>query len=213
MNTPRPDTEQLEFWRGQFGDDYIDRNAATMSTMRSRIAMWATILGATAGDPPRQILEVGSNIGNNLRALRSLTDAELFAVEPNDRARSMLIDDGIVPESNVMDAMAGDIPLADGAVDLAFTSGVLIHIHPDDLLHACSEIHRVSRRLIGCVEYFAANPETITYRGNDNKLFKRDFGSFWLDNFPDLRAVDCGFFWNRLTGLDNLTWWLFEKAG
>ena len=55
-------------------------------------------------------------------------------------------------------------------------------------------------------------PETIPYRGHTEALFKRDFGSFWLDCFPDLRVLDYGFFWKRLTGLDNLTWWLFEKS-
>ena len=55
-------------------------------------------------------------------------------------------------------------------------------------------------------------------RGHDRRffgfrfrLFKRDFGGFWLDNFPDLQVVKYGFSWKRLTGLDNLTWWVFEK--
>ena len=45
----------------------------------------------------------------------------------------------------------------------------------------------------------------------ENRLFKRDFGGLWLDTCPDLRVVAYGFAWKRLTGLDNLTWWLFEK--
>ena len=97
------------------------------------------------------------------------------------------------------------------AVDFAFTSGVLIHIHPDDLLAACRDIHRVTRRYIGCLEYFSAEPEEVRYRDRDGLLFKRDFGGFWLDNFPDLRTLEYGFAWKRLTGLDNVTWWLFEK--
>ena len=43
-------------------------------------------------------------------------------------------------------------------------------------------------------------------------LFKRDFGALWMDRFHGLRIVDYGFFWKRATGLDNLTWWLFEKG-
>ena len=42
-------------------------------------------------------------------------------------------------------------------------------------------------------------------------LFKRDFGGHWMDLYPDLRLVGNGFFWRRSTGLDNITWWLFEK--
>ena len=36
-------------------------------------------------------------------------------------------------------------------------------------------------------------------------------GGFWLDHLPGLRVIAYGFSWKRLTGLDNLTWWLFEK--
>ena len=46
---------------------------------------------------------------------------------------------------------------------------------------------------------------------NAGKLFKRDFGSFWWDLYPDLKLVDYGFFWKRVAGLDDFTWWLFEK--
>ena len=201
MSSNNSDTAQAQFWRGEFGDTYVGRNAATSEHLRSRVAMWAKIMDALIGDPPTSILEVGSNIGNNLRALRTLTGAEMYAVEPNEQARSTLVSDGL----------ATKIGLADNAVDLALTSGVLIHIHPDDLLASCAEIHRVSRRYIACIEYFSDKPEAIPYRGHSDKLFKRDFGGFWLDNFADLRVCDYGFFWKRLTGLDNLTWWLFEK--
>jgi spore coat polysaccharide biosynthesis protein SpsF len=104
------------------------------------------------------------------------------------------------------------IDFSDAVADLAFTSGVLIHIHPDDLLPACREVHRCAGRYVACVEYFADKPEAIPYRGHTDKLFKRDFGSFWMDNFPDLTVLATGFAWKRTTGLDNLTWWLFEKA-
>jgi spore coat polysaccharide biosynthesis protein SpsF len=107
--------------------------------------------------------------------------------------------------------VAADIGLPDGAVDLAFTSGVLIHIHPDQLLASCREIHRVARRYIVCSEYFADTPQEVPYRGNRDALFKRDFGGFYLDNFPDLALVDYGFAWKRSTGLDNPTWWVFAK--
>ena len=43
-------------------------------------------------------------------------------------------------------------------------------------------------------------------------LFKNDFGSLYLDSFPDLKLVDYGFFWRRTTVMDDITWWLFRKA-
>lgn len=204
-------TDQLKFWRGDFGNAYTDRNSSAAEHLRARVAMWSPIMASMVGAPPRSILEVGANIGNNLRALRQLTNAEFFALEPNEKARGVLIDEGVVPAENVRDGFAASIDLPDGAVDMAFTSGVLIHIHPDDLEASCREIHRVASRYIVCIEYFADTPEEIAYRGYSEKLFKRDFGGHWLDLFPDQETVAYGFAWKRLTGLDNLTWWVFRK--
>jgi len=209
--TASEEAAQLQFWRGEFGDNYIGRNTATVDQLRGRVALWAKIIGCLVGNPPKSILEVGSNIGNNLMALRILTGAEMYAVEPNAEAREILVRDGVVEPERALDGIAAAISMADGAVDMAFTSGVLIHIHPDDLAASMREIHRVARRYIACIEYFSDKPEMIPYRGHDDRLFKRDFGGMYLDLFPDLRVVDYGFAWKRLTGLDNLTWWLFEK--
>ncbi len=205
------ETDQLRFWKGSFGDGYVDRNAPSAELLQSRTAMWARMLSPLAHRPPESFLEVGANVGNNLRALGCLTRAKLSALEPFEKARARLVADGIVPQDRIVMGSAEDIKAPDGAFDMAFTSGVLIHIAPANLLAACRQIHRVSRRYIACAEYFSPNPEDIIYRGEKGFLFKRDFGSFYLENFPDLQIVDYGFFWKPLTGLDNLTWWLFEK--
>jgi pseudaminic acid biosynthesis-associated methylase len=202
---------QVEFWRGAFGDAYTDRNDATPEQLRARVALWSEILAHTLTEPPTTILEVGANRGINLRALRALTGARFLALEPNGKAREILVRDGIVAASDARDGTARSIGFPDATADLAFTSGVLIHIHPDDLAASIAEIHRCARRWIVCIEYFSDKPEQIAYRGHSDVLFKRDFGGFWLDQFPALRTVAYGFAWKRTTGLDNLTWWLFEK--
>lgn len=211
MRNTAPPTNQEKLWRGEFGNAYIGRNAVTDQRLAALTENWARILRTTMGAPPRSILEVGANIGLNLRALRRLTDAEFYGVEPNAQARGVLIEHGIVPAANALDGLCSCIALQDASVDLVFTSGVLIHIHPDDLLASCQEIHRVTRRYLVCIEYFSDRPEEIAYRGQTESLFKRDFGGFFLEHFPDLRVLDYGFAWKQLTGLDNLTWWLFEK--
>jgi spore coat polysaccharide biosynthesis protein SpsF len=203
--------EQIEFWRGAFGDAYTDRNTASSEQLRARVALWAEILRHMLPAPPRSILEVGANLGVNLRALKALSPARMIAVEPNDKARSILVRDGVVAEPNAISGVAQSIALPDGCADLAFTSGVLIHIHPDDLAAAIAEIHRCAARWIVCIEYFSDKAEEIPYRGHGERLFKRDFGGFWLDRFPELRVAAYGFAWKPVTGLDNLTWWLFEK--
>lgn len=212
MSARTGDTDsQIEFWRGAFGDEYAERNALDPAALRSRLAMWARVLAPLAGREPASVLEVGANIGINLAALRHLLPSTLYALEPNDKARRRLIETGIVPAERAIGGGAQAIELGDGSVDLVFTSGVLIHIAPDHLDAACAEMHRISKRYIACIEYFADQPTEVPYRGHSGKLFKRDFGALWLDRFPTLRLVDYGFFWRRVTGLDNLTWWLFEK--
>jgi len=205
------ETEQIKFWRGEFGDEYVDRNAVTWDNIRLRLNLWTKIFAQMDGDMPKSILEVGPNVGLNLRAFKHLTQAELFAVEPNGKARDILIADEILPAENLVNGFATDFVMPTDSVEMAFTSGVLIHIHHDDLLEACTNIYNASSKYIVCYEYFADKPEIIPYRGHSNKLFKCDYGSFWMDNFPDLQCLGYGFEWKRLTGMDNATWWVFEK--
>src|SRR5262245_41149402 len=204
-------TPHAEFRKGELGDDYTDRNVASTAQMQARLALWSEILSYTISAPPSSILEIGPNLGINLRALRLLSSARRFAVEPNEKARLILVRDHVVALDDVRDGLASKIDLPDGVADLAFTSGVLIHIHPDHLSASLNEIYRCSKRWIACIEYFSDTPQMIPYRGHDDRLFKRDFGALWLDSFSDLRTVAYGFAWKRVTGLDNLTWWLFEK--
>jgi pseudaminic acid biosynthesis-associated methylase len=207
----KADNAQLRLWRGEFGNAYIERNSDAPEELQRRTRLFAAMLRCLAGAPPRSILEVGANIGANLKALRALTGAELLAVEPNAKARARMVRSKVLPKANVLDGIASDIALGDGAVELAFTSGVLIHIHPDDLLASCREIHRVSSRYIACAEYYSPRAEEVLYRGNKAAMFRRDFGGFWLDNFADLRLVDYGFTWYRAGGPDDMNWWVFEK--
>ncbi|WP_130470851.1 pseudaminic acid biosynthesis-associated methylase [Candidatus Magnetaquicoccus inordinatus] len=211
MNQPAP-TSQIEFWRGEFGHHYIGRNDANPTILRSLVALWTRILHSMQGAPPQSILEVGCNIGKNLRALRSVTGAKLLAVEPNSEARQIVLSDRVLEAADLYDATSSALPFADGQCDLVFTNTVLIHVHPDNLEQSYREIYRVSGRYIVTIEYFSDKLESINYRGHDNMLFKRDFGGLWLDLYPNLRLLDYGFAWKRLTQLDNVTWWAFEKC-
>ncbi|MDP6486536.1 MAG: methyltransferase domain-containing protein [Alphaproteobacteria bacterium] len=201
----------IDAWKGEFGDDYAARNRATKETVGNAARAFGEILCHVKDSPPASILEVGANIGINLRALSSLTDAALYAVEPNAHALEQLVADKVVPPERLFDAVATKLPLDDGTVDLVFTSGVLIHVPPADLEAAYGEIHRVAACYILCIEYFSPTPVEIPYRGHEGLLFKRDFGGMWLDLFPALDPIANGFFWRQTTGLDDINWWLFRK--
>jgi len=210
--TSARDTPQIAAWRGDFGDAYTERVGATPARVHAATRWWARILQSFAGDLPDSILEVGANVGINLRALANLTEATLYAVEPNARARMTLVGDGVVAHARALDGTAAAIPLGNASVDLVFTSGVLIHVAPDELPAALAELHRVARRWVLAIEYFAVRPETVLYQGRDGLLFKRDFGRLWLERHPTLRIVDSGFFWKPQWGADDVTWWLFAKS-
>jgi spore coat polysaccharide biosynthesis protein SpsF len=205
-------TKQLAEWSGDFGDAYVERNPVTAEILRRKLRDWSTILSNVSGSLPATILEVGANVGQNLAALSQLSDAKLFAVEPNDHARARLVSSGLIDPARAFKASAASLPFESASMDLVFTSGVLIHIAPDDLLAACREIHRVARRYVLSIEYFSHTPIEKPYRGLHDMLFLRDYGSYWLDNFDDLRIAGYGFFWRRVTGGD-LNWWLFSKPG
>ncbi|HAA93604.1 MAG TPA: methyltransferase type 11 [Rhodospirillaceae bacterium] len=204
--------KQLSAWSGDFGRDYVSRNQATAEAIEQRRLAFEKIFESFYdGENPQSILETGCNIGINIHALSQLTDATLHAIEPNRDALDTLIDSGILPPERALQGSLQSLPFEDGEIDLVFTSGVLIHIPDEALDRAIAEIYRVSARYILTLEYFSPKPQAIPYHGQDDFLFKRDYGGIFLDAHPDLEYVADGFFWKRTTGLDDLNWWLFRK--
>jgi pseudaminic acid biosynthesis-associated methylase len=202
-----------EAWRGAFGDEYTNRNQRTAHSLDSRARLFERALAPVPLGAGNRVLEVGTNVGMNLSALARRSPASLFGVDVNEgalgRARR---EPDLAGRARLTVAPAERLPFPDASMDLVLTCGVLIHVPPDHLEHACGEIVRVARRFIFCAEYFSPRPEEISYRGEPGLLFKRDFGGFYLDHWPRLRLVDYGFVWKRLE-FDDLNWWLFEKPG
>ena len=67
---------------------------------------------------------------------------------------------------------------------------------------------------IHVIEYYNPSPVAITYRGHDDRLFKRDFCGDLLDKFKDLELVDYGFCYRRdpVFQQDDMTWFLMRKV-
>ena len=145
---------QLDTWTGEFGNRYIERNSYEPWKLPLGVTAFERMLGSISLD---SILEVGSNIGQNLIYLSALRKGRggLYAVEPNRKAFETLNANPDIALEQSWNCDAFSLPLDDASVDLAFTAGVLIHISPDDLLRATSEIVRVSRRYVLCEEYFS----------------------------------------------------------
>lgn len=194
----------MSLWTGEFGNDYTKRNSA--ASFNARRVLWDMLLPRDC----ESVLEVGANKGLNLEAIAVISPCELYACEPNELARDELSD--VISPLNITPDYADKLSFPDGIVDLAFTCGVLIHVPADKLLKSMQEIHRCARRWIICCEYFAPSEEMVPYRGHADALWRRDYGSLWLDNFSDLSCISTCFAWKRQTGLDNLTCWVFEKG-
>jgi pseudaminic acid biosynthesis-associated methylase len=203
-------SRQVELWQSEFGDEYAKRNRITPEGQRALVRDWGRILAHAVTPKPQSALEVGCSVGRNLLALQHFI-AELHAVEPNAVACQAVRANSDIQIKSLHNGTANALPFADGSIDLVFTSGVLIHIAPDQLGTVVDEIYRVARRYVVCIEYFAHEPTEVVYRGRSGCLFKRDFGKFYLDRHPDLRVLDYGFLWQPLDSSDNSNWWLFGK--
>lgn len=65
------------------------------------------------------------------------------------------------------------------------------------------------------IEYYNPIPVEISYRGNSDKLYKRDFAGEMMDMFNDLRLLDYGFVYHRDSihrNENDLNWFLMEKG-
>ncbi len=199
-------TPQEEFWSGEFGDDYMERNAGAQ-LVAANTALFAKILQHAPG--VSSVLEIGANIGLNIRALQTLLPppADFTGVEINRRAAEVLAETGCnIVHGSVLDAE--DL----GEFDLVFTKGVLIHISPERLPDVYDRMAAASSKYLVVAEYYNPVPVAISYRGHDDRLFKRDFAGELLDRHPEFELVSTGFAYHRGDfPQDDTTWFVMRR--
>lgn len=201
-------TPQEEFWAGDFGKNYIDRNEG-QELLASNLNFFSAALKHTPG--LSSCLELGANIGMNLRALKLLYPKIILkGVEINSSAATILGD--FIGAENVYQGSIFDYP-ADEISELVLIKTVLIHINPEMLDQVYEKMYMASSRYILVCEYYNTTPVTINYRGHDDRLFKRDFAGEMMDKYPDLSLVDYGFAYHRVPPYlnDDISWFLLEK--
>jgi pseudaminic acid biosynthesis-associated methylase len=188
------ETDQIKAWKKEFGQEYTERNIWSAQKLDefyiqtfgiSRSALNEEFLGHLHRDI--KILEIGCNVGQQLRHLQLLGFKNLYGIEIQpfavETAKSS------TQNINIICGSGFDVPFRDEWFDLVFTSGVLIHIHPNDMAKILREIYRCSKKYIWGYEYDSKNLEEVFYRGNKGLLWKRDFCRFYLDTFPGLKLV------------------------
>ena len=200
-------TPQEEFWAGDFGDSYISRNDSE-NLLASNIALFADVF-SSLDKIPLSFMEIGANVVMNIKAIQKLSPTANFTgIEINGKACELLAETGCeVVKSSIVDA---DISKK---FDFVYSKGVLIHLMQDQLIPTYERMYEWSTRFILIAEYYNPTPVTIPYRGNIDRLFKRDFAGEFLDLFPDVTLRDYGFAYHRGTyPQDDINWFLLEKA-
>ena len=202
------DTEQESFWAGKFGTDYIDRNNGE-DILASNLIFFSKALKQTK--KITSCIELGANIGMNLKALKLLYPGlNIDAVEINQQACLEL--EKVVGKTHTFNKSIFDFN-SKRKYDFVLIKGVLIHINPDRLSNVYKKLYQLSNRYILIAEYYNPSPVTISYRGHNDRLFKRDFAGEFLNKFPNLNLVDYGFIYHRDENFpqDDITWFLIEK--
>ena len=200
-------SEQEEFWAGEFGTGYIDRNSSEEWVRSNKVFFARSLSGLSQS--PGSILEIGSNIGLNMLALKDLyPQAKLASVEINTGACTALA--SIVDEVFNQSIQEYD---AKEKFELVLIKGVLIHMNPGDLLSTYKKIAASSSKYVLIAEYYNPTPIAIDYRGHKDKLFKRDFAGEFLDANPTWRIQDYGFVYHKdQFPQDDLTWFLLTAG-
>lgn len=192
-------TPQEQFWAGDFGDSYGNRNKVDW---RARKPFFGRILDLTGA---RSVGEVGANAGWNLSAIKAVeTNVTVHGCEINEIAQ------GRAYECNLyIDLMEGQEWLSHfkgGLLELVFTSGVLIHIAPEHLKAMMSGIVEASSRYVLAIEYEAEQETEVEYRGHAERLWKRPYGKLYQE--MGLTLIDSG---DAGDGFDRCTFWLLQK--
>lgn len=187
-------TQQTDFWEGDFGKEYTDRNTASPAEWnkwyKDNFGITKDELNAKflEGLPKNaRILEVGCNVGQQLLGLQRLGFTELYGIELQDYAVEKA--KSSTKNINIIKGSGFDIPFKNGFFDLVFTNGVLIHIHPNDLPKIMSEMNRVSNKLIWGFEYHSEEPKQVNYRGHEGFLWKMDYAEKFRSVAPELKVI------------------------
>jgi spore coat polysaccharide biosynthesis protein SpsF len=122
-------TEQEDFWAGEFGNNYINRNDDQSKILPTDTYLFSQILKNTSGI--KSVIEFGSNIGYNLVAIKRLLPiVDISAIEINTKAVEILkkrFDNKIkIYNQSILDFNV------DNKRDLVLIKGVLIHINPEN---------------------------------------------------------------------------------
>jgi pseudaminic acid biosynthesis-associated methylase len=189
-----PATKQSEAWGGEFGSQYSERNLFDAPELdkiyQAKYGVTRSVLNEDfLKDIPRSasILEVGCNHGNQLILLHQMGFENLNGVEIHKEVVKSA--QSRVPWAKLTEGSVLNIPFREASFDLVFTSGLLIHIAPQDISVAMDEIFRCAKDWIWGLEYYAPEMMEVQYRGQSGLLWKADYARIYAERFADLELI------------------------
>ena len=196
--------ERLEgLWAGDFGDEYVDRNIDAGAGARP---FWAGLLDAPEASGARGGLQ---RRGQPALARRGSGGENVAGIDVNEKALEEM--PRARPRRRRSPRVARELPFEDGAFDLAFTTGVLIHQPPDSSTRSCARSSAAPRDTCSAASTTRRSSPRSPTAGQEGALFKLDFGARYQELFPELKLIE-----QRLPARadgvwDDVTYWVFEK--
>jgi len=190
----------IDFWTGEFGREYTARQRVDY---RDRIPLLTHIIEQTGAST---FLDVGTNEGHNLKALRDISaDYQMSGIDVNPDALAKALAAGFDVQQGRAD-QAVEL-FGERAAELVITSGVLIHVAPEELAASMAAIRDASSAYVLAIEYDSPDEREINYRGHAGKLWARPFGELY--KALGLSLVETGV----AQGYDQCQYYLMAKDG
>lgn len=213
-------TDQEKFWAGKDGVHYVLRHLHM--DWKTRVENWKDILSELG--EVGSVLEMGCNIGDNLRTIESLKPkAKLAGVEINSYAAKQA--QSVLPKADIIVDSIADFK-SKKKWDFVFTRGVLIHINPELLPQIYERFDKFAKKYVMIYENYSEKPIEImgyanTAKATDGKaetpfVFYRDFAKDFNEAYPHWKQIAQGSFpapkkGEKVKRDQALVWTLFER--
>ena len=143
--------DQINIWRSDFGKKYTERNYYDLIE-NSYIKKFGINKKKINSDfihffkKNFSFLEIGCNIGNQLRLLQSVGFDNLTGIDVQEDAIRIAIENN----NNIkfIQGNAEQLPFQDNSIDVIITNNLLIHLDKENLLKTVSEICRVTKNIL-----------------------------------------------------------------
>ena len=192
--------KSIDFWIGDFGKKYMKKY--TFDETHKRQIYIEKILQYTLDI--NSILEIGCNVGINIKAIKNIGDYELYGIEPFKDALDICIKNNLLDLDKAFCTNTSNMKMfKDNQIDLVFTSMVLMYIPLPELKIATDNIVRISKKYILCCE-LSSNKKESTYIYENTNVYDRNWGDFYTKNYKNLELIN----YNKES---QFSWWLFKK--